>query len=117
MISTPGYKSPVSPVPETTQEENDKRVADNLRFRASAATQGDIDIIPEPGRQRNMPTTPEFSDIPAEIRDVEVPHQLDAEQFGRAYGNVGIAGEVPVNLEGEENRGKQQRAPALCLIG
>ena len=51
MIGAPGDKSPVSPVPEAAQKEDDERVADNLCFRASAAPQGDIDILPEPGRQ------------------------------------------------------------------
>ena len=64
-----------------------------------------------------MPTPPELGDIATEIRNVEVPHQLDSKEFGCTDGNIGIAGEVAVNLESEEDGGKQQGAPALRLIG
>ncbi len=117
MIGPPGDKSPVSPMPETTEEEYDKGVADDLRLGATAATQGDIDIIPEPSGQGNVPTTPEFGDIPTEIWNIEIPHQFDSKEFGRSYGYVGIAGEIPVNLESEENSGQQKRTPAVILIG
>ena len=63
-----------------------------------------------------MPTAPKLGDVAAEIRYVEVAHQLDTEQLGCADGNVGVAREVAINLEGEEYRGKQQCASIIVRI-
>lgn len=63
-----------------------------------------------------MPTAPELRNVPAEIRHVEVAHQLDAEQLRRSDGDVAIARKVAVNLEGEEDGGKQKRASALLRV-
>ena len=117
MEGAPDDEGPVGPVPQSAHQEDDERVTDNLRLRAAAAAQRNIHVIPEPGGQGNVPTPPEFGDIPAEIRDVEVPHQLDTEQLGCADGNIRIAGEVPVDLEGKKDGGQQQRAAALRLVG
>ena len=63
-----------------------------------------------------MPSTPELRDVAAEIRHVEVAHQLDAEQLGRTDGDVRVAREVAVNLESEEDGGKEQSASALLGV-
>ena len=63
-----------------------------------------------------MPPAPKLSNVPAEIRHVEVPHQLYAKQFGRAYGDVGIAREIAVNLEGEKDGSKKQGASTLVCV-
>jgi hypothetical protein len=39
--------------------------------------------------------------VAGEIRLLEVVHQLDAEQAGRAARDRGVAGEVGVDLDGE----------------
>ena len=117
MIGTPGDKSPVSPMPETAEEEDNKRVANNLCLGAAATAEWDIHIIPEPSGQRNVPTSPKLRDVAAEIRDIEVPHQLDSKEFGCSDGDVGITREITVDLESEEDGGKQQGTTALRLIG
>lgn len=50
-----------------------------------------------------MPTPPELRYVATEIRYVEVAHQSDTEQLGGAYGNVGVARKVAVNLYGEQH--------------
>ena len=78
-------------------------------FRHAAAAERDVDIVTEPSGQRYVPATPELGNIAAEIRHVKVPPQLDAEQLGAPDGNVAVAGEVAVNLNGEQYSGQQQR--------
>ena len=51
MIGSPGKESPVGSVPEPTKKENDKCVANNLKFGAATAAHGDIYIIAEPSRK------------------------------------------------------------------
>ena len=116
MIRTPSNERPIRAVPETAQEENDESVPYNFRFRDAAAAQRDINIIPKPSRQGNVPTAPKLRNVAAEIRHVEVPHQLYAEQLGCAYGNVGIAREITVNLEGEKDGSKKQSASCLFRV-
>ena len=72
-------------------------------YGRATATQGDIDIIAEPCGERDMPTPPELRYVAAEIRYVEVAHESDTEQLGDAYGYVGVAGEVAINLNGEQH--------------
>ena len=116
MIRAPGNESPVGAVPETAHKEDDERVPDDFRLAYATASQGDIDIIPEPSSERNMPPAPKLCYVAAEIRHVEVAHQLDTKQLGRAYGNVGIARKVAVDLEGEENGGEKQCAARLVRV-
>ena len=64
-----------------------------------------------------MPTAPKLRYVPAEVRHIEVPHQLYPEQLCRPYGNVTVARKISVDLEGEEYRRKQQVASALRVVG
>ena len=72
-------------------------------YGRAAATQGNIDVIAEPCGERDMPTPPKLRYVATEIRYVEVAHQVYAEQLGGAYGYVGIAREIAVNLNGEQH--------------
>ena len=47
-----------------------------------------------------MPTAPEFGEIGAPIRPVEIRRQADSQQLRAAAGDVGIAGEVEIQLQG-----------------
>ena len=50
-----------------------------------------------------MPAPPELSNVPGEVGELEVGHQLESEELRGSDGDVGVPGEVPVDLEGEEN--------------
>ena len=117
MVGSPGNESPIRAMPETTQEENNKSVPDDLCLRNTAAAQGDVDVVAKPCRERDVPSSPKLGDVAAEIRHVEVTHQFDTEQLGRTDGYVGITREVPVDLEGEEDGCKEQSASILSRIG
>ena len=104
-------------MPEATQKEDDKSVPNDINFAHTATAHGDIDIIAKPSCQGDVPSTPKLSDVAAEIRYIEVAHQLYSKEFGGAYGDVGIAREVAIDLESEENGSKEQGATALvCVI-
>ena len=88
MICSPSDEGPVGAMPEAAHKENDEGVSDDLCFRYTASAQWDVDIISEPCRERDVPPAPELSNVPAEIRHVEVAHQFDTEQLRRSDGNV-----------------------------
>ena len=110
MIRAPNNESPIGTMPEAAQKEDHKSVPNDFSFAHSATAQGDINIIPKPSRQGNVPPAPKLSNVPTEIRHVEITHQFYAEQLGRAYGYVGITREITVNLESEEDGSKKQGA-------
>lgn len=113
MECTPGEEGPVGPMPEATDKKDDKRVAHHLGFAYTAAAQRDVDIVAEPGGERDVPAAPELGNVAAEIGYLEVTHQVDAEEFGAADGNVAIAREVTVNLDREKNSSHSQIEAAL----
>ena len=117
MERAPGDKRPVRPMPQTADQEDHEGVPDDLRLGAPASAQRDIHVIPEPGGQGYMPATPELGDIPAEIREAEVPHRLESEQLSNADGHVRVTREIAIDLESEENGRQQQRTAALRLVG
>ncbi len=75
-------------VPEAAHKKGDKEIQAALPFRHPVAAKGNIDIIPEPGGQRNMPAAPKFFDGKGEVRAFKVYRKVDTEQFCAADGNV-----------------------------
>ena len=116
MVRASGDEGPVGAVPETRQQEDDEGVAHHLGLRDTAAAQGDVDVIPEPSRQADVPPAPELGDVATEVGHVEVAHQLDPEKLRRSDGDVGVAREVAIDLESEEDGSKEQGTSALRLI-
>ena len=55
-----------------------------------------------------MPALPELRNGAGEVGPVKVFHQPEAQHLGRAPGDVGIGGEIAVDLYGEQHRGQQQ---------
>src|SRR3989338_4418235 len=56
-----------------------------------------------------MPAFPELGDGAGGIRTIEIEHEAKTEDAGAAAGDVGVAGEVAVDLEGEEDGGDPVR--------
>ena len=101
MVRSPRYESPVGSVPESTDKEYPNGIPYYLGLAYSTAAKRYIHIIPEPCGERDVPPAPKLGYVAAEIRHVEVTHQLDAEQLGCAYGYVGISRKITVYLESE----------------
>ena len=64
-----------------------------------------------------MPAPPEFLYTAGHVGASEVFHQVDTQQPGTAHRNVGIAGEIAVDLHAEQDCGQNQGQTALaCQI-
>ena len=128
VVGSPSDKRPVGTVPEARQQEDNERIANDNGFLVrlsvayavgydrAAATQRDIDVIAEPCGERDMPTPPKLRYVATEIGYVEVAHQSDTEQLGCAYGYVGVAREVAVNLNGEQHGCEEECAARVSGI-
>ena len=103
MNASPDDEGPVGPVPEPGDEEDDEDVADGLGLGDAGPAKGDVEVVAEPGGEGDVPAPPELGDVAGEVGELEVGHQLEAEELGGADGDVGVPGEVPVDLEGEED--------------
>lgn len=118
VIKPPTNKCPISAVPQATDEEYNKRVAQLLCPRATTAAEWEINIIAKPRHQRDVPTLPKVADIARKVRVTEVLHQSDAEKATRTDCYIAITGEVTVDLKGKEKSAHQQIYPTgLCIIG
>ena len=103
MNASPGDEGPVGAVPEPGDEEDDEDVADGLGLGDAGPAKGDVEVVAEPGGEGDVPAPPELGDVAGEVGELEVGHQLKAEELGGTDGDVGVSGEVPVDLEGEED--------------
>ncbi len=107
MIRSPRHESEIRAVPQAAHQKNHECIAHDLGFRASAAAQRNVDIIPEPRGKRYMPFAPELGDVARKVRKIEIAHQIDTEQTRRAYRYIGIARKITVYLEREEDTSEQ----------
>ena len=96
----PEDEVPGRAVPDTADHHGEEKVAKVPRLAHPAAAQGDIEVIPEPGTQGDMPSPPEIADAGGKVGGVEVFQQADAQQLGKAQGHAGVAAEIQIDLQG-----------------
>ena len=110
---TPQHEGPVGPVPYTTYGKDNNRIERPARHPHTVASEGNVEVVAEPRRERDMPAAPEFLDAATKIRCLEVVGQREAHSQRTAQGDAGIAEEVAVNLERVEEHGQQHIATAI----
>ena len=81
----------------------------------AAAAQRNIDVIPEPCGQADVPPPPEIPNGDGEIRLAEILHQVVAQYLRRADGDVAVPAEIAVNLKGKGDRRQQDLQPGGLL--
>ena len=79
------------------------------RARAVPA-QRQVQVVPEPAGERDVPAPPELGDRPRDVRVVEVLQEVEAEHPCQADGHVRVAGEVEVDLQACSRRCPARRA-------
>ena len=116
MDAAPNDEGPISTVPKSAHEEDDEDVADDLPFANSRTSQRDVEVVPEPSGKGDVPAPPELRNVALEIGGLEVGHELDAKEFGGAYGDVAVAGEVAVNLERKIDSPEHKGGPRVLGV-
>ena len=92
-------------MPEAGERPHDEQVAKTI-----LAAEGDVDVVAEERRQRDVPTAPEVNDRAGDVRVIEVLVVVEAEHEAEADGHVRIAREVEVDLQ----RVRDEPEPALA---
>lgn len=62
-----------------------------------------------------MPTAPEVSHRSGEVRLAEIGHEIKSHDASDSDGNVGIAGEIAIDLDGEEECCNQEHSAGLSV--
>ena len=109
-VEAPEQEVPAGPVPDAGSRPYHQQVKEQAGLADPVAAQGDIEILPKPGAQRDVPAPPEFSDGPGDIGIVEVAQEIKAQHPPQAHSHIGIAREVKIELEGEG----QDAQPSPC---
>ena len=73
----------------------------------AVAAKGYIEVILEPSGERHMPTPPEILWIGGFVGRVEVLRQEKSHEHGYANGDIGVAGEVGIDLQRVEEKGRE----------
>ena len=71
-------EGPTGAVPQSAQEEDDDVMEVRPAWAAPVAAQGNVDVIPEPGGERDVPAPPELPDGSGHIGIVEVLKELES---------------------------------------
>src|SRR5262249_13030266 len=78
MPHAPDDKSPAGPVPGAAQDENNREIAHRIPARSATTAERHVDIVAEPGRQRDVPASPEILNRSRRIRIIEIFRKSEA---------------------------------------
>ena len=66
-------------VPQATEDHGDQQIAVGRDPRPAVTSERDVEVVPQPVRQRNVPSSPELGDVARQIGLFEVNRQVDTE--------------------------------------
>src|SRR5690606_28191870 len=98
----PDDEGPVRAVPDGAGHHRDPHVDHGACGAVAAAAERVVDVVAEPGGEGDVPATPQGAHGAGVVWVVEVEGELDAHPLAEADGDVGVAAEVAVNLDAEE---------------
>ena len=117
MGEPPAEKMKPSPVPEPAQSKDCEGIGRRAEPAFAVPAERNVDVLAEPAGERDVPPPPEIPDPVREVWIFEVFGQADPEQAGGSQGDVGVAGEVRVDLEAEEDRCGQHLRSGQGAVG
>ena len=85
-------------MPEATDDEGNEDVEIVADGGATAAAQGDVNIVLQPVEQGNVPAAPKVGHTRGKERTTEVLGQVNAQYPGHTHGHERIAGKIGVDL-------------------
>lgn len=86
-------------MPEPCAEEHDAFIQLSAQLSLAVASQRDVQVVPEPAGQRNMPAPPEFLYGRADVRMIKVFQKVEAEHMTQSDCHIRVPGEVKVYLK------------------
>src|ERR1700751_937343 len=114
METAPAHESPAPPMPETAPQKSDGCIAIFIPGPVATLWEGEIEIIAQPTRKRNMPSSPEIDGGASEIGHVEILGQVYADDFRNSDGHVRVAGEIAIDLQRISNHSAPDSEWRIC---
>ena len=109
----PDDEVPGAAVPQPAQQHDDHEVAVGVGAALSVAAQRHVQVVAQPARQGHVPATPEVLQGERPVRIVKVLREAEPEQECHADGDVGVTGEVRVDLDRVGVHGQHDFRPAV----
>ena len=100
MHAAPDDEIPRSAVPQAAEQHREEQVEVHAQPPLSVAAERDVEIVAQPGGERDVPAPPEVGDAVALVRCAEVGGDFKAHPQGDADGHVRVTREVAVELQG-----------------
>ena len=85
-------------MPDTAGQEYRKLIQDRAQAPFPVPPQRNIEILPQPGRQRDMPSVPEFRDRTGSIGVLKVLPEMKSEHSAHPDRHIGISAEIKIDL-------------------
>ena len=99
IIQAPYQEVETCAMPQPCCSKDNQEIDVGAHRAFSVAAQRNIQVIPEPGAQGNMPSPPEFANRFGNIRKLEVFQKVKSEQFAQTDRHVRVTAEIIVNLQ------------------
>src|SRR5580765_4351024 len=98
VIAAPQDKSPVCAVPQSAEEHGDEQIAGRFPGALAAPAHRNVEIVAQASGKRNVPATPEISDIGSLIGRIEILGQPQSEHVAQSDRHVAITGKIKIQL-------------------
>lgn len=85
---------PGATVPESAQREGDDQIAAAPKRAVAVAAERNVNVVPNPGAQRNVPARPEITQAGGRVGVIKIFRQTEPEHLGKTEGDVGVAAEI-----------------------
>ena len=94
----PEHEGPGRAVPEPAEHHRDHQVAVGEEAAAAVAAERDVEVVAQEAREGHVPAPPEVAEAGRPVGAVEVLREDEAHQQREPDRDVGVAGEVAVDL-------------------
>ena len=97
--AAPQHERPARAVPQPAEQHGDHQRGGDTQGPAAVAAERDVEIVAQEPRQRHVPAPPEILDRGGEVRPVEILRPAEAEPQAEPARDVGVAGEIEIDLQ------------------
>ena len=96
-------------MPKAAEQHGDHQVAISHPSAAAVAAEWNVQVIAQPGGERDVPAPPEIGDPPREIGTPEIDREMEAEQLCHADRHIGVTGEIEIDLHARRRKRRSTR--------
>ena len=101
---SPDHEHPRGAVPQPAEEHGRHEVEGGPAGPPAISPEGKVEVVPEPGREADVPPVPEVGESPGGIRVPEVVGEVEPEAEARTDRAQGVTGKVVEDLHAEGQR-------------